>query len=179
MDGTDLADEARAKEGEHTIDLHQGLPEAVRLLGIIGGMRHVPLERDGIVEFNRHGPDSDFEAKRTQPPHDLAMELGDRAGPQRQPLAPAAAGLDQELMIGEVEVDLERIAVIRHQRGGEAPCRDIERDLPPVIYERRLGQADLADHLGPQLQGRTRVVPCRQGQRRPFCGAAGGRDHSL
>src|SRR5205823_9272898 len=42
-----------------------------------------------------------------------------------------------------------------------------ERDLPPVVDHRHQPQADLADHLGPEVQRVARVCPGGERQVRP------------
>ena len=70
-------------------------------------------------------------------------------------------------MVDEIEVDLEAARAVRHRRGREPARGHIERHLPPVIDQRRLRQADLADHLRPKLQRRAGVAPFGEGQARP------------
>ncbi len=54
----------------------------------------------------------------------------------------------------------------RDRRGGSGSVRqpagrDVERHVPPVVDERRVGHADLADDLGPQLERVARRLPAR------------------
>src|SRR5512140_2194059 len=70
-------------------------------------------------------------------------------------------------MLQEVKFQLEAALPIRN-RGGDEPSRgDIQRDMPGVIEPWRLGEPDLADYLGPQMQGGVGVLPRRIRQLRP------------
>src|SRR4029077_12649502 len=63
------------------------------------------------------------------------------------------------LMVHEVEIDLEAAVAMGDQTGGEAPGRDVERGVPPVVHQRRVGQTHLADDLGHELERVPGVLP--------------------
>ena len=54
MDRAHLAEKASAKEGKDAVRLDQDAPEAVRELGVIGGMLLVVLKADRMRDFHRH-----------------------------------------------------------------------------------------------------------------------------
>ena len=58
-----LADKTRAKFIHDTAGLHQGEPEFLRVDGIILRMDAVPVERDRVFDFTRHGPDMNVDAE--------------------------------------------------------------------------------------------------------------------
>src|SRR5262252_4086565 len=77
-------------------------------------------------------------------------------------------------MADEIEVDLKiEPAIVRDRRGREAAAGQVQRHLPPMVYHRRLGEADLADNLCPKMQGSAGILPRLEGQRRPVSGLAG------
>ena len=167
MHRTDLADEARAEQGEDAIALDEDAPEAVGIVAIIGRMGSILLERDRVGDLDRHGPDLHDDSQGLQLGHEIAIEIGDRARLQGHVGGPAFARGDHETMVDEIEVDLKAEGTVGHRRGGQPAGGHIERHLPPVIDQRGLGQADLADDLSPKLQRRASVPPFGQGQARP------------
>ena len=58
-----LADEAGAEFIHHAVGLHQRLPEALRVVGIILRVGAVLLERNRVLDFARHGPDVHVDAE--------------------------------------------------------------------------------------------------------------------
>jgi len=99
--------------------------------------------------------------------HQLLMKLGHRARDERHGTDRAHAGGDDELVVDEVERQGERLVLPRHRSSGEAARRDVQRDVPPVIEPRRLGQADLAHHLRAHVERVASVFPFGERQRRP------------
>ena len=93
------------------------------------------------------------------------MKGGDRARRQGKAGARAVAREDHEAVVDEIEIDLEATGAIGDRRGGEPARGDVERDVPPVIGHRRQRQADLADHLGPELQRGAGLAPFGEGER--------------
>ena len=70
-------------------------------------------------------------------------------------------------VVDEVELDRRTPAAVRDRRGGQPSRRDVERYLPPVVHQRRVRQTDLADDLGPHVQGVPRRGPVLHPQGRP------------
>src|ERR1700678_3945332 len=70
-------------------------------------------------------------------------------------------------MVDEIEVDLERARAVRNRRGRQAARGDVKHDVPGVIEPWGARGADLADDLGPQMQGRVGFAPLGGGQFRP------------
>ena len=109
-----LADEAGAKFIHHAIGLQQGQPEFLRVDRIILRMGAVAVEWDRILDFTRHGPDVDVDAETLEALHELIIEVGDCLRFERNVLATAIAGLDDQLVIDEVKDDIERPPGIGH-----------------------------------------------------------------
>ncbi len=168
VDRADLAHEPGPEFGQDPIRGEQLPPEQVRVLGAVGCVLGVGLERDGALDLPRLGPDGDLQVEFAQRRHGLAVELGDRFRRQGDPPLVAAAGPDVQLVFAEVELDVERTPVVRDQRGGQAACGDVERDLPPVVDHRRHRQSDLAHDLSPHVQRVAGIGPLPHEQRRPF-----------
>ena len=69
------------------------------------------------------------------------------------------AARDVEFVIDKVKLHLEEDLAVRHRGRGETTSGDVKRDVPPVVYERRLSKTNLADDLRPHVQRGTRVLP--------------------
>ncbi len=158
----------------HPVGLHQLAPEELRGVAVVGGVRAIALERDGVLDLRRHRPDVNVDAQRAQPPHDLGVEIGHRTRRQRKRVDSPVAGPQQQPVLEKVEVDLQEAALVRHRRRGEPGRGDVERDLPPMVHHGRELEPDLADHLGPQLQRRAGVLPVVVAKVRPRIGSAAG-----
>src|SRR5580704_8895209 len=98
-----FAHKARAKFGHYPIDLHQHPPEFLHIDRIVLGVRAVLLERNGVLDLARHGPDMNVDAKATQPRHDLGVEVGHRHRLERKTFGAAVAGFDNQPVAGEIE----------------------------------------------------------------------------
>ena len=76
------------------------------------------------------------------------VKRGDAPGIERQLLAPAIADPQHDRVAAEVERQREGAAAARlGRKDSEAARIGLERDMPAVIGPRRMGDADLADHL--------------------------------
>jgi hypothetical protein len=84
----------------------------------------------------------------------------------------AVAGLYDQLVADEIEVDLKGPKVIGYWRRRESSTRDIKSCVPGVIEPWTLDHADLADYLCPHVQSAAGVEPGRKRQIGPrlFCG---------
>ena len=77
------------------------------------------------------------------------------------------AGLDKQLMIEEIELDLERPGEIRNGGSREPSGTHIKRDMPGVIDPGTLDEPNFADDLSPHMQGRESAAPRLQRKARP------------
>ena len=75
-------------------------------------------------------------------------------------------------MADEIELDLEYLRPDRDRRRAKSPGGHIERRLPAVIEPGGEREPDLADDLGPEMQGRERLAPRRIGEIGPDCVSA-------
>src|SRR3569833_1193962 len=73
----------------------------------------------------------------------------------------------QQRVTENVEFELDGAAEPGHWRRGESTCRQVQRNVPPVILERRELQPRLADNLRPAVQRLVCREPVVQVQRRP------------
>src|SRR5271154_846113 len=80
---------------------------------------------------------------------------------------------DRKHMADEIELNIERRIPVWNCAGGQSPWTHIQRHLPPVIYQRHMRHADLADDLGPHMQGVAGGRPFIHQQRRPMVGPRG------
>jgi hypothetical protein len=60
-------------------------------------------------------------------------------------------------MRDEIEIDLERPDAVRDRSRREPACRQVQRDMPGMIHPGTLGEPDLSNDLGPQVQSRVRA----------------------
>ncbi len=173
-----LADETGAKRGHHPSGLHHGAVKSRDIIRIVLRVRMILLERDGVSDFARHGPDMHVDAKPAQPFHELGIEVGHRHGTQCKGLDAAVAGQDAKLMAEQIEIDVERATRIGVSRRDEAARVHGEGDIPPMIDRRRELQPHLAGHLRPKLQRVARVAPGGERQIRPKFGRGHARSSS-
>jgi hypothetical protein len=163
---------------EHGIRPIQDLPEPPHILRVVGGVLSVGRERGG----HRHAvgvlADGDVHAQPRQQLVEPAVEAG-----HRQPVVEpegsllATVGPHDQQVVDEVEVDLKADLTVVQPAGGQATDVQVQGHMPPVVAGRGGGQLDLADDLGPQVQGRLGRLPRLQrqlGQLRPRGGGRRG-----
>src|SRR5207249_3807079 len=84
---------------------------------------------------------------------------------------PAVIPLDNQEMINEIEINLERPRTVRHGRSGQAARRNIQRHVPRVINPWCLRQSNLADDLRPHVKRGASLLPFIERKTRPEHGA--------
>ena len=72
-------------------------------------------------------------------------------------------------MADKIQLDLEYFCPDRYRRGPKPSSGHIEGNLPAVVDPGGQGQPDLANNLGPELQGHGRIAPSRIRQIGPNC----------
>src|SRR5581483_1469112 len=161
MNGAYLAREPSAKDRENPRDLQQDQPEASSIVRVIGLMREICLERNRVSDFNRYRPDVCRRFQLVERCHYLPVKLGNGHWPERYGSAIAVAGFEQECMLKEIEVNLQRAFAVWHRRGCKTANGRVERNVPCVIDCRRECEPDLASNLHPQLQSCAGIAPRR------------------
>jgi hypothetical protein len=73
-----LADERATELPEHPLDLQQLSPEQPRRAAVVGVVRLVLGERNGVLHLVRHRVDLHLDAELAQRGHDLGVERGNR-----------------------------------------------------------------------------------------------------
>jgi len=121
MDRAHLALKSRAELLEHPVGLKGDPPEALGMVRIVSGVLAVLAERDRVRHLVGAAMDPHPDAEFGQPRHEPVVERGDRPGLERQPSLLATAGLDQQRVIDEVEIDLKRAPVVRDRGGWVRP----------------------------------------------------------
>src|ERR1700682_2810294 len=109
----------------------------------------VAFEWNRIGHLVRRGIDLHVDIELGKRRKNALIEIGDRARLQRYRFHRPVAGLDQEPMVDEVEIDLKYARVIPDRRSGEPSRGKVERNGPGVIAPGRLDQPYLADDLRP------------------------------
>jgi hypothetical protein len=110
MDRARFANEAASELLEHPHDLHQSYPESVSMFGVVGPHEMVIVERDRILDLNRHWPDLGGDAHLIEVTHESCVEVRYPPGAQRHGALGTGHRHDFELLFLKVKVDLEAIA---------------------------------------------------------------------
>src|SRR5262249_9810112 len=131
--GAGFAGEAGAEFLEHSIDLQQHAPEALRINRIIGFVNRVAAEIDRVRNLTGEGVDLQPYAELAQHRHGSFVELGDGHRFQHELRRLAVAGGEGQAMLDEVEADLEHTLAVRNRRRGETARIHIKRHMPGMI----------------------------------------------
>src|SRR5207249_10243208 len=86
---------------------------------------------------------------------------------ERESSLAAIGRRDDEPMIHEIKINVERSPAVRNWRRGQASSRKIKGGMPAMIDRRSEAQPDLADDLQPQMKRVARLHPVRQRKRGP------------
>jgi hypothetical protein len=100
-------------------------------------MNTILVEGNRIGDFNRHSPDSDVDPRGSKHFHEFPVELSYRPGRQRERFYYSVTGFEYKLMPQEVKPEFECSLSIRDSGGRQAPGSYVQRDIPPVVQERR------------------------------------------
>ena len=122
-------------------------------------MRIVLVEANRIWDFDRHWPNFDFDPRGAKHRHSLPIELGHRAGHKWECLAYSIRRLEHKFVLQEVKPELKCSVSIRDPRRRQTPSGNVQRDVPPVVHERRQAQSDLAHDLRPHMERGVGVFP--------------------
>jgi hypothetical protein len=88
--------------------LQQDSPATLDRGSVVRCVHLVFVERRGVLEFIRPAVDGDVDVHLGQQRHQLVVEGGHRTRPQRQRADLAVADADDQVVIDEVEIELER-----------------------------------------------------------------------
>ena len=171
MHGAHLAHEPGAEPVEDAVGLRECEIEAMDGVGVVTGVVVILVEREDVpFDLYRRGPDRRGQSEVVELAHDLRVEIGNRPGLERDRAPFPVCCRDVEAVVQEVEVDLEAApALVGDRRCRQPGGAHIKRHVPPVVDDRRVGHADLADDLRPQVQGVSCRRPVVNRQRRPDC----------
>src|SRR6185312_830719 len=119
-DGARLPDEARPEVAEHALGVEQDAPEARDPLAIVDAVDAVLAKWNRLAhDLDRLVPNRNAHADRRERVHELRVEIGDRAIAERQLPSHARVGADDEHVVDEVELHVERPIVVRERVRGE------------------------------------------------------------
>src|SRR5438876_11851731 len=149
----------RAKLREDLVRPNEYAPEAVCILRVIRCIFVILLEGNWSLNLNRHGPDLHPYSQFVEGAHDLSIEFSHRPRNEGNSSGSAVPEFNNQLMIDEIKIDLERSIIVRHWRGSQSSRRHVQRYIPPMIDEWRLRQPNLAHNLCPHMEGRVSVLP--------------------
>src|SRR5205807_9714451 len=102
------------------------------------------FERNAVGDLVRGGVDLHGDIELGKQRKEVLIEVGDRARLQSHRFHRPVAGLDQELVVDEVEIDLKYARVISDRGSGKPTRGEVERNVPGVIDPGRLDQPYLA-----------------------------------
>src|SRR6516165_4301243 len=124
-------------------------------------MDGIQLEGNGIGDLAWHGVQVHHDPELLERGHRLGIEFGHRHGPQHDLPRVTIARRHPQHMVDKVKINLKAACTVENRRGRQTTRGDVERDVPGVIPPRRQGEANLTDHLRPQVQRIARVLPNR------------------
>src|SRR5438067_5277971 len=159
--GARLAAEPAGELLEDRVRPVEDVPEALDGVPVVGRVLPVGGKRRRHRHPERRLADRDVDAEPRQERVQARVELGHRE-PVHEPerLDRAAARLDDETVLDEVESDLEaRAVLVVHAPRRQPPHVHVQRNVPPVIPRSSGRQAHLADDLHPEVQRVLRGLP--------------------
>src|SRR5262245_26019677 len=84
MHGACFAKEGGSEAREYLARRKQHAPEAIDVLGVVGRMYGILLERDAVGDLARHGHDVCFNVELAQRDQQVFVEFGHTPGPEPQ-----------------------------------------------------------------------------------------------
>src|SRR5271166_557548 len=130
-------------------------------------MYAILVEGNGTGDFDRHSPDGHFDPRGPEQRHEIQIEVGHRARPQREGLHNSVTGLEHKLVMYEVETKFKSPLLIRDPRSRQSPGRYVQRDIPPMVYQGRQTKPNFAHHLRPEMKCCAGIFPRLQRQAGP------------
>src|SRR5690242_1723887 len=172
VDRARLAEEASAECAEHALHLDQRAPEAAGGLPIIGSLGTILGEGHRIRHFAGLRIEPAIDVKIAKRGHHRGVEIGNRAGFQRDQAFVTVARREPHAISQQIEIDLEKAIVYRDRRGRPAARGEVERHMPTMVEPRRQREPHLADDLAAQLQPDRRLAPVAPIERGPGASVA-------
>ena len=163
----DLAHEAGTKLLHHAIRMHECLPEATSRSRVVVHMHTVFRKRNRFRNLNRTRQHRDADTNFKKRDQSGGVKISDRLGLEHNLPQLAACRADMKHVVDEIELHLQTLVACVHKRGREAPPRNVQRHLPPVVEHRLEGKPHLADDLRPYVQRVTGRLPRRHRQLGP------------
>ena len=151
MNGAVFANEATAELFEDRIHERQNPPESLGVCRVIRYMLRIPVESDGIRNFDRHRPDMHVNVERLQSRHELRIEGGHRLWSELKNSLLAVTNGDRQPVLKEVELDFKHQLFVGNSRRRQAHRVHVQRYFPPMIDSGTQRQPDLADNLRPHM----------------------------
>src|SRR3989449_3743346 len=121
------------------------------------------------LHLDGHGPEFHPDREGFERLEIQVVKLRDRARAQGDFVHGAVVRSEDELVLDEVELHVERPGPVRHRAGREPARGDVQRHLPPVVVPTREGERGFPDDLAPHVERRVRVPPLIERQRGPGC----------
>src|ERR1700751_1852181 len=112
-------------------------------------MHTILVEGNGIGDLDGHPPNLDLDTSGTKHCHELLVKIGHRPRRQWECLHNSIVSIKHKLMPYKIEPELECSSAVWDSRSSQAPSSYVQRDIPPMVYQRRQPQPNLTDHLSP------------------------------
>src|SRR4029453_18458656 len=123
MDRAALADESRAELVQHAVRRERRAPEALGGIGIVRAMRLVAIEWDAVLDLCGRRADRRGELELIERGAHGAVEICDRARAQIDRAAISTARREDEAVVDEVHLEIERARSGRNRAGGPSARR--------------------------------------------------------
>src|SRR6266404_9669376 len=167
MHRTRLAEEAGAELLEYLVGIDEDLKEVTHRIRVVGCVVCILREFDRCRQLVRHLIDGDVDAEFGECCHGRRVETCNGFSSQAKLPRSTVAGRNAQQMIDEVEINPKGAPAVGNRRGRQPSRRDVQRDVPGVVQPRCAHETNLANDLGPQMQGFASVAPGGRWQFRP------------
>src|SRR6266851_1536000 len=152
---------------EHQVNPRQHSPETICPFRLVRRVNGVLGKGNRIADLGGNRADAGVDPQRAQVGHEIGMKVSNRARAKRDLSRVASHGLDYNMVVDEVDVDLEYQPRVRHRGGRQSARAEVQRHVGPLSFERAQSEPDFAHDLQVHVQRLERVFPGAVGQLRP------------
>src|SRR5216683_438365 len=152
---------------EHQVNPRQHSPETICPFRLVRRVNGVLGKGNRIADLVGNRADAGVDPQRAQVGHEIGMKVSNRARAKRDLSRVASHGLDYNLVVDEVDVDLEYQPRVRHRGGRQSARAEVQRHVGPLSFERAQSEPDFAHDLQVHVQRLERIFPGAVGQLRP------------
>src|SRR6266851_4855335 len=110
---------------EHQVNPRQHSPETICPFRLVRRVNRVLGKGNRIADLVGNRADTGVDPQRAQVGHEIGMKVSNRARAERDLSRVASHGLDYNLVVDEVDVDLEYQPRVRHRPGGQSARAEV------------------------------------------------------